>query len=400
MKKIIFLFLLFSNSMMAQTIYQKDFSEFWNNINENYAYLEQQKIDWNKVKQIYEPLVGNIHTRDEFITFLEQVINELHNGHISLNTNLKSSNRIIPSGMDLFLQKKENGYVISDIRKSYPSELCGLKPGMQVIRFNGKNIDEQLNLFLPKYTKNYTPEIVEYALNMLFAGTPDKQRKITVLENGIEKEYSPDACKIPDHPSTLLDFKIMDGNTGYIKINNSLGNDDLNQAFDTVLNKLQQTGKLILDLTETPGGGNSAVARAIMGRFTDKELPFQKHELVETPYKIKRSWIEYVSPRNETYKNKVIILVGHWTGSMGEGIAIGFDGMERAKVTGTKMAGLLGAIDQFKLSHTNIGYQFPTERVYHINGTPREHYRPTYLTENINDTWEKVKVLFKIAEYK
>ena len=47
--------------MMAQTIYQKDFSEFWNNINENYAYLEQQKIDWNKVKQIYEPLVGNIH---------------------------------------------------------------------------------------------------------------------------------------------------------------------------------------------------------------------------------------------------------------------------------------------------------------------------------------------------
>jgi len=65
MKKIIFLFLLFSNSMMAQTIYQKDFSEFWNNINENYAYLEQQKIDWNKVKQIYEPLVGNILVHDK-----------------------------------------------------------------------------------------------------------------------------------------------------------------------------------------------------------------------------------------------------------------------------------------------------------------------------------------------
>jgi len=70
--------------------------------------------------------------------------------------------------------------------------------------------------------------------------------------------------------------------------------------------------------------------------------------------------------------------------------------MKKAKITGTKMAGLLGAIDQFKLTQTNIGYQFPTERVYHINGTPRENYRPTYLTENINDTWKKVKELFKI----
>ena len=387
--------MLLSNTLFGQTKYQKDFSEFWNNIHENYAYLYLQKIDWDKVKQIYTPLVVNTQSRDEFIKFLEQVINELHNGHISLNTNLSSSNRIIPSGSDVFVQKNDNEYMISDVRKNYPSDLCGLKPGMQVIRFNGKKIDEQLKNFLPIYTKNYTPEMVEYALNMMFAGTHDKKRKITVLEDGIEKDYLPDVFKIPDHQLALLDFRMLTGKTGYIKINNSLGNDDLIQAFDTAMNELQHTGKLIIDLTETPGGGNSAVARAIMGRFIDKEMPFQKHELVETPFKIKRSWIEYVSPRNKTYKNELIIMVGHWTGSMGEGIAIGFDGMVRAKIIGTKMAGLLGAIEQFRLSQTNIGYQFPTERVYHINGTPRENYQPTFLTENINDTWEKVKELLK-----
>jgi hypothetical protein len=67
MKKVLFLLLFFTNQVFAQTIYQKDFIEFWSDLNENYAYFEQQKVDWNKVRQRYEPLVANIHNRDEFI---------------------------------------------------------------------------------------------------------------------------------------------------------------------------------------------------------------------------------------------------------------------------------------------------------------------------------------------
>jgi carboxyl-terminal processing protease len=398
MKKFIFLLALFTNQVFAQTIYQKDFSEFWSDLNENYAYFEQQKVDWNKVRQTYEPLVVDIHNRDEFIRILEHVVNELHNGHISLNTNLESSNRIIPSGSDIFVQQKDNAFFITDIRKNYPSERSGLKPGMQVIKFNGKNIETQLSLFLPTYTQNYNPEMVEYALNMLFAGTHDKKRSITVLENGIEKIYTPDNDNTPSSSATLIEYRIVKENTGYIKISNSLGNDDLIPAFDNAMDSLQHTNKIIIDITETPGGGNSAVARAIMGRFIEKEMPFQKHEMTETQYRIKRSWTEFVVPRNETYKNEVIILVGHWTGSMGEGIAIGFDGMDRGKVIGTKMAGLIGAISQFRLSNTKIGFQFPTERVYHINGTPREDFKSPYLTEDIYHTWSKAKELFKMSE--
>jgi carboxyl-terminal processing protease len=161
---------------------------------------------------------------------------------------------------------------------------------------------------------------------------------------------------------------------------------------------LQNTVKLIIDLTETPSGGNSAVARAIMGRFISKEMPYQKHEAFETRYKIRRSWIEYVSPLKSTYSKEVYILVGHWTGSMGEGIAIGFDGIGKAKIIGTKMAGLLGAIEGFKLSQTNIGFQIPTERLYHINGTPREKFIPKYLCGNIYNSWEKVNELIKMNE--
>jgi carboxyl-terminal processing protease len=396
MKKLIILFLLLSTTVFGQTKYEKDFSEFWTDVNENYAYFQQQNIDWNKVKGSYQPLAGEVKNRAEFIKFLENVINELHNGHISLNTNLKTSNRIIPTGSDIFVEKKGDKFFITDVRKNYPSELCGLRAGFQVTKFNGENIDVLLKDFLPKYTKKYNTAMYEYALNMLFAGTHDKERKITVLEKGVEKHYFPDKCERPAQVSKPLEFKILENNVGYIKINNSLGDNDLISAFDSAIEILSKTDKLIIDLTETPSGGNTAVARAMMGRFIDKEMPYQKHEFYETDYKIKRSWVEYVSPRKETYKNELIVMVGHWTGSMGEGIAIGFDGMKRGKIVGTKMAGLIGATSGFRLSETNIGFQIPTERLYHIDGTPREDFVPKYLTENIDDTWEKVKKMFKV----
>jgi carboxyl-terminal processing protease len=84
-------------------------------------------------------------------------------------------------------------------------------------------------------------------------------------------------------------------------------------------------------------------------------------------------------------------MVGHWTGSMGEGIALGFDRMNNATVAGTRMAGLIGAITNFKLTETQIGFQIPTERLYHINGTPREDYIPQIITRNIYETWNRIK---------
>ncbi|MCK9208499.1 MAG: hypothetical protein M0P66_15405, partial [Salinivirgaceae bacterium] len=58
--------------------------------------------------------------------------------------------------------------------------------------------------------------------------------------------------------------------------------------------------------------------------------------------------------------------------------------------------GLLGAIEGFKLPQTNIGFQIPTERLYHINGTPREGYRPKHIEGNIYKTWEKVNELINM----
>src|SRR3954462_440945 len=98
-------FLIFSQLSFSQTKYQKDFQEFWTEINNNHAYLDKQAIDWLKVKKIYEPEVEKISNDHDFIQLLEHVINELYNGHSSLSRNLNTSNNLVPSGLDLLVEK-------------------------------------------------------------------------------------------------------------------------------------------------------------------------------------------------------------------------------------------------------------------------------------------------------
>ena len=380
--------LILGYSLNAQSDYRRDFWEFWTDCDNHYAYFEKQGIDWIAVRDIYMPKTADIENDAQFIRFMETVINELHNGHVSLNTNLPDSNRIIPSGSDIFAVKTADKFFISDVKPDSGAVQCGIAPGMEVVKFNGVAIAEQLENFLPKYATTYNQEMYSYALNMLLAGTHNVHRVITVIENGLKKDFYPDAKKGTTTDKWPVEYKTLNGNIGFIKINNSLGSSSTVLQFDKAIDSLLETRTIILDLTDTPGGGNTMVARAIMSRFTDKELPYQKH-VVEEPFGIMRSWVEYVTPRQKTYRGKLVVMVGHWTGSMGEGIAVGFDGMKRAEIVGTKMAGLLGAVYTFTTPYSGISYQIPAERLYHINGTPREDYVPQFLTENSEETLKK-----------
>jgi carboxyl-terminal processing protease len=369
-------------AVQGQTKYQKDFEQYWNTVNENFAYFDIQKTNWQKVKAIYQPVADTISSGNGFIQLLETVNNELYNGHISLNTNLPSSNRLIPTGADLWVTYTNKQFTVAAVRQGFNADQCGLKAGMKVVAYNGVPIDSAVKDFLPKSVQTYDERMFEFAGNMLLAGRHDVKREITVLLNGVEKAFYPDSLRnrTETNYTVLLEYKRLVGDIGLIKINNSLGNTDLIKAFDAALDSLRDTKAMIIDLRETPSGGNTAVARGIMSRFVEAELPYQKHSIPaeEKQYGVKHTWIELVNPRTRIYKKPMVIVVNRWTGSMGEGIAIGFDGMNRARIVGDKMAGLLGAIYSFTLNETGIGFSIPVEKLFHVNGTPREKFIPKY----------------------
>ena len=361
--------------------YEEDFDHLWKSIADDYAYFDQKQTDWNRVRQIHYPQLSAVKTRNDFVALLESVLEELYDFHTHLNTNTASSPRLVPSGADIWAEWINDRATITEVKPSSQAEKAGLRIGMPIVSINGVAVAEAVMRRSGKSVRVSDKAVKDWALRTLLAGRHNENRSLEVMSGGerrtVALDNEPDSVSAA--PRALLEYRRLEGGVGYIRINNSLGDTELIKQFDLSLTALRSTRGLILDLRDTPSGGNTTVARGIMGRFIGRELPYQKHSIPseERQYGTKRSWLELVSPRgNFTYEAPVVVLVNHWTGSMGEGIAIGMDGMKRATVVGTEMARLAGATSGIKLPNTGIVVTFPTEKLFHVNGTPRENFVP------------------------
>lgn len=359
--------------------YREDFDEFWTTVKEQYAYWPEKKTDWDCVRARYRPATDSIRSNREFTGLLERVLRELYDAHMNLNTNTPGSFRLVPTGADLALRWQGGRALVREVRPRSGAEAAGIRPGMELVAAEGRPLAEALAPLLPRCLRTPDSAAQLYALQVLATGNHRDARHLTFRWAGGTRTFAPDSLVNVDtlNHEGLLDSRLLPGNVGYVNIHNSLGDEDLIPAFDSVLNGLMGTRALVLDLRETPSGGNSTVARALMGRLLRQEGYYQRHELPSDSgrWGVKRSWAEIVSPRGRTYTGTVLLLVGAWTGSMGEGIAIGLHALKRARLFGHPMAGLNGATYSFQLPHSGIGYSVSAERLYHLNGTPRELFR-------------------------
>lgn len=400
MKKLIFTFfvllILCCKNTQKDTIDQKEIKEDLNkiisDISENYIYLQSKKIDLNCIRDYYEQQIKQIRSEAETVLFFEYLLDEFHDNHLTLRTNRNSSFRLFSP---IYAEIKNDKTIISNVWQTQIRNLNQNIVGAEIIKFNGQNFDEVVKNFPTYCNDKNKKETKEWIANKILSGRYNEPRILSLkLLNGENITLDLDKLYLKNDKS-LLSTKIVE-NIGIIRINNSLGNDSLVNGFDKTLSNLANTKGLIIDLRNTIFGGDSYEARGIMGRFINEPKPYQKHSYTAKSQNnpdIERSWIEYVSPRLEQYKQPVVILVGRWTGSMGEGLAIGFEGMERAEVVGTEMRRLAGEVYDFDFSHQKYGYKLSTAKLYHINGTLREEYIPTnYVRQStifVDETLEK-----------
>ena len=349
-------------------------------------------------------MADTVSSREDFVLLLEKVFYEIYDHHASLNTNTSVSQRLVPSGTDIWAEYVNGKPTIIEVRPGSRAARAGMKAGMHIVTMNDSPVEKAIQNFYPKHLKQPDSEAKDFALRELLAGNHSDERKITVsIDNRLQVFYPDDRINSIEMAKPLweIESRMLSGNVGYILINNALGDNQLIQLFDSVLTKLSNTKAIILDLRNTPSGGNTTVARAILGRFISKEGFYQKHEwtVEEKETGIKRSWMEIVSPRTPVYRNPLIILVDHWTGSVAEGIAIGFDALKRATIIGTKMARLNGANYSFTMPNTGIGFSFPAEKLFHVNGISRENFRPAVLVDMANQKTSEDPVLQQALKY-
>ncbi|MDQ6893077.1 MAG: S41 family peptidase [Acidobacteriota bacterium] len=361
--------------------FEEDFQSAWREIGSMYAYFQKKATRWNDVPRLYAPDLARVSNKGEFIDLLERVMDELYDPHAQLTVNTPASPRLVPSGTDLWAEWRAGEAVITEVRDGSDAREAGIRPGAVVLGLNGVAIAEAAAARMGRSYPHTEAAARDWALRAVLAGTHGSARSLLLREGEIRRTVelpAPDQWRTR-RPQPLTRSEPRPG-IGCIRFNDSLGDQASVAAFDEALAALRQSRALVVDLRDTPSGGNSSVARGVLGRFVRSEAPYQEHALPseERETGIARSWLELVSPRGSfVYERPVAVLVDHWTGSMGEGLAIGFDGTGRGTVIGTPMAGLLGATYHVTLPKTGIGLNVPAERLYHVRGTPREEFRPT-----------------------
>ncbi len=320
--------------------YVEDFDSAWTSIRDTYAYLDEKAVDWEQVRDLIRPRAAAVGDTNEFIGVLEELIEHLYDHHAHLGVNTASSPRLVPTGADVWAIHHDGKALITQVRVGSDAERAGLQPGMEIVAVGGRPVEDAVEDRLPRALDRDDPAARDWALRAMLAGRQNAPLRIEVRTDSEPRsvEFQPGLTNRPD---SNLTAKLMDHGIGYVRIHNSLGQSALVREWDAALKTLRQTDGLILDLRNTPSGGDTVVARPLLGRLVAEERPYQRHEI---PAK-DRTWVVSVKPRGPSaYDKPVAVLFGRWTGSMGEGVAIALDGMGRATVFGTAMAGLRGAL--------------------------------------------------------
>jgi len=319
-----------------------------------------------------------VHDHDSLLHYAEDRIASLADHHAITGSSFKDSWAIVPTYADLWISRRGSDYVIDAVKEGSPAAGAGVVAGDRLIAIGGVSTQQAVAGFWRRLGLPVTAERDDYAARVLAAGRRDRMRDLTVQHVGTQRHVTLPNLYMSQHDMPPLSVSHDRRGWSVIHFNNSLGDQATIASFDSAMATLQPRSPVVLDLTDTPSGGNTSVARAIMSWFVDRPRSYQVHQLPseERETGIARQWIEQVLPRRGKFHRRLpIVDVGRWTGSMGEGIAIGFDALG-ARVEGTSMAQLKGAVYDFGLPSSGLVVKLPAERLYTVQGVPREQFVP------------------------
>jgi carboxyl-terminal processing protease len=351
-------------------------------LHEGYGYFQRSGIDGDAILSAFEQRARAARSDKAFIDILQLVSHNFADPHFIVGPFDSDDWAIIPTASDLFGVYDGTNFRIEDVRTDSDALAKGVHPGMTVLRIDGQTPRAAIEEITGRGFASLSAPQIGFAFNVALAGRRKQPRSLDVLEGRQRRMFAlvptaDQASRVADGPLLTVERQ---GSLGIIRINNALGDQALIAQFATALDSLKDTGTLLIDLRNTPSGGNTSVARGIMGHFVDHDRPYQMHVI---PYESRvlgptRKFMEFVAPYGARYSGKVYVAGGRWTGSMGEGLMIGFDAIG-ATTVGSDLAHLLGALSNERIDGSAAKVDLGTEQLFTVTGLPREAYHPQIL---------------------
>lgn len=365
-----------------------DASALWVNVRSDfdlfYAYRDSRGFDADIYLDKVGALVSTATDRDEFRRRLHRATFAFTDPHLGFGPWDGTDFNIIPSASDLQVGYEAGQYFILDVRANSVAAAQRLRPGWEVISVNDLPIDAHVVAVFADLIDEPSDAQRAYAATLVINGRREGVRQISVQH----PDGTPQTVTLANprqHAKVVMDSTMIEtrrvnaadgSDIAIIRINNRLGDNGLITAFDETMETVRDADGIILDLRNTPSGGNAEVGRSILGHFTSEVRPFQIHEVpsLMREFSVPRRFIEQVYPRAPFFDpTKTVVLGGYWTGSMGEGVVIGMDALG-VQTIASDMGDLLGGMSNFSFDDNKITLSIPTEVLFHVDGTPRENF--------------------------
>ena len=346
-------------------------------ISENYAYLDRFADGQVPTSERLRAEAEAVRDNATLLRYAERRLASLTDHHAITGSSFSDSYALVPSYSDLWIERVGETYLVTSVRENSPAAQAGITIGDAIVQIDSKPVAQAVTDYWSDMGLDQPVDGHGYAARVLAAGRRDRPRVLTV-QNGR------DAPRILTLPNLYAARRLERGPVSVernedgltIRINDSLGDEATIAAFDAAMQQARSGETITLDLQDTPSGGNTVIARAIMGWFVSEPRDYQIHRLIseERRTSIPRQWKEQVLPRQGRFHSgPVRVQVGRWTGSMGEGLAVGLHALG-AEVNGCPMAGLLGAIYDYRLEHSGLTIKLPAERLLSTTYVPREDF--------------------------
>lgn len=327
---------------------QLTFDKVWNTINEKHFDPTFGGVNWNKVKEIYQPKALSASTDEQFYSILQDMLGELNQSHFSI---IPPGAEMTPTisgegeiGVDLQLLGKDA--VITRVNPGSSAAKSNLKTGFILRKINGKSVGELLAPVEARLAKRKYPEATKmvYRKRTLLSALSGKIGTLVNIEI-LDARNQPRALDVErtaftgemskpmgSFPAQRLDFesKRLPGNIGYIRFNIWVIQQlpKIREAIQT----LSDADGIIIDLRGNPGGFG-AMTTALAGSFVNEQTSLGTSKTRSLIYQLT------VYPQEKIYGGKVVILSDSGTGSASELFAAGMQGIKRAKVVGETSAG-------------------------------------------------------------
>jgi carboxyl-terminal processing protease len=353
----------------AAELRRQSFEKVWRTINEKHFDPTFGGVDWQKVRETYEPKATAAKTDTELYTVLRQMLAELKLSHFGIfppdaeMKNAQSASGVI--GVEL--KMLDGQAVISQIQNSSTAEQAGLKTGFVIQKVDGKTVAELLAPLEDSMSKRGLSEAQkrlyrERILLSLINGKAATRANIAVLDGKNQTQVfdvpriehkGEMSLAVGNFPAqeVVFEAKKLENNVGYIRFNMWVIPQML--KIREAIRSMKDASGIIIDLRGNPGGFGG-MATGVAGLLVKEQtsLGTMKSRNNETKF--------IIYPQTDVYQGKVVVLTDYGSASTSEIFAAGLQEIGRAQVVGERSAGAVlpsvfeklptGAIFQYVIS--------------------------------------------------